>query len=104
MRSIFPKNKPGYVLLSALLFLVFFSGLVLQIEHSQRTVLISQVETNESNDAKVLCNLLIAKQKDEKQCQYFKTNIGTVEIKGDKFVVTLKNQHSFKFPVSDKPL
>ncbi|WP_412990051.1 hypothetical protein ACLJJ6_03470 [Pediococcus siamensis] len=104
MRFIYPKNKAGYVLLTALIFLTLFSGLTLQLEHNQQAASQAQTQINEANDARILCNLLILKRQKDPACQKLITNIGQVEISAEKFVVTLDNKKSFKFALSDQPL
>ncbi|GEL90370.1 hypothetical protein [Pediococcus parvulus] len=104
MMSIFQKNKSGYVLLSAIIFLAILSGLVFQIEQHQQANIASQAKVVEMNDARVLCNILILRRKDDSKHKGLKSDIGDVEVLNKKFIVTLKNQHCYKFTASDQPL
>ncbi len=101
---IFKKNKSGYVLLSAIVFLTIYSGLVFQIEQNRQAHITDQTRMIEANEGRMLCNVLILKRKTNKDQKSIISSIGTAKIEDKKIVVLLKNHHCFKFQLRSQPL
>ncbi|AVL00216.1 hypothetical protein [Pediococcus inopinatus] len=101
---IFQKNKSGYVLLSAIILLTIYSGMVFQIEKNRQANIATQSKIIAANEGRTLCNILILKRKTDKTKQSIVSNMGIAKVDGKQIVVILKNQDRFCFSLGVQPL